>query len=444
MRQKKHILLALLIVSINSTTTLLAQNNKLVLSNHEKQITIDSICNKLMKIYVFPDVAINMAKSIQENFTSGNYESINNPDDFADELSKDLYFISQDKHIRVDYNPEEIAYYNQKITAEDSLNNLNQYIDNLKRENFGFKEVKILNGNIGYLDLRSFSNVDYAKSTAVAAMNFLSNSDAIIVDLRMNGGGMPSMIQLISSYLFSENPVHLNNFYWRQMDSTTQSWTLPEVDGIRSPTTPVYILTSNRTFSAAEEFSYNLKNLNRAILIGETTGGGAHPGSIVTATDNFTVWIPSGRAINPITNTNWEGTGVTPHVKTTSQEALGIAHIAALETLLENCEETQLKHFYEWNLIGLKATVNPITLDIKCIESHAGVYGSIKISVAGNKLLYQKNSNLEYELIPINKNEFMLQGNNSFRIKFIVEDGETIELEVQYENGRSDRKLKTI
>ena len=182
--------------------------------------------------------------------------------------------------------------------------------------------------------MRGFSDVEYGGETAVAAMNFLSNADAIIIDLRNNGGGSPAMIQLISSYLFDSNPVHLNNFYWRPTDSNSQTWTLPHVSGTRSPDTPLYILTSSGTFSAAEEFSYNLKNLERATLIGETTGGGAHPGGSLIATERFMVWVPTGRAINPITNTNWEGSGVIPHIKTSAREALDKAYTIALEQLI--------------------------------------------------------------------------------------------------------------
>jgi retinol-binding protein 3 len=137
------------------------------------------------------------------------------------------------------------------------------------------------------------------------------------------------------TYLFGPEPVHLNELYWRPGDSTQQFWTLPYVPGKRYVGKPVSVLTSPRTFSGAEEFSYNLKNLKRATLVGETTGGGAHPGGPERVNDHFAVWLPTGRAINPISKTNWEGTGVKPDVEVPADQALATAHLAALRKLQE-------------------------------------------------------------------------------------------------------------
>jgi C-terminal processing protease CtpA/Prc len=146
----------------------------------------------------------------------------------------------------------------------------------LERDNCAFEKVERLPSNIGYLKFNAFLDPAICGPTAMAAMNFLGNVDAIIFDLRDNGGGDPKMIAFISTYLFDE-VTHLNDLYDRKKDATTQYWTLPYVPGKRLTGKPVIILTSKRTFSGAEEFSYNLKNLKRATIIGETTGGGAHP-----------------------------------------------------------------------------------------------------------------------------------------------------------------------
>lgn len=442
MKQYNLLLLVWIFTSIILTKSTHAQDESVELTKQEKAITVDSISNKLQNTYVFPAIAKEMSDLIIKNLKEGKYNSIEDPFEFASLLSTDLLSISHDKHIRVVYNPEEIASQNQVYTAKDSLDYLQLYIEDLKRENFGFKELKILEGNIGYLDLRSFSDVEYAGPTAVSAMNFLSNSKAIIIDLRMNGGGSPAMIQLITSYLYNSNPVHLNNFYWRPTDSKTQTWTLPFVQGTRSPETPVYVLTSKRTFSAAEEFSYNLKNLKRATLIGETTGGGAHPGGPVNATDKFTVWIPSGRAINPITNTNWEGIGVIPHIEVSSSQALEVAHTKALEYLIEESKDASLKKFYEWNLDAIKIILDPVIVEKSILESYIGTYGPRVISIENNTLYYQRGERNKYELIPLNENEFQLKEMPSFRIRFISEKGQTVALEGTYDDGRSDRNLK--
>lgn len=424
------------------TSLLNAQQKVSLLTPKEQQTVVDSISSKLNANYVFPEVATKMSSSITSKLGSGNYKSILDPQEFASTLTADLRAISNDKHIRVTFSPDRIAEQQQTVTAEDSIAFLNRYVSNLKRNNFGFKEVKIMAGNIGYLDLRSFSNVTYAGETAVAAMNFLSNADAIIIDLRNNGGGSPAMIQLITSYLFGSDPVHLNNFYWRPTDQNSQTWTLPHVSGTRSPDTPLYVLTSSGTFSAAEEFSYNLKNLERATLVGETTGGGAHPGGSVVATDRFMVWVPTGRAINPITNTNWEGTGVSPHIKTPAAEALNIAYMDALESLMKNNKNEGLQAFYEWPLAELSVKTNPVTLDSKILKTFAGSYGPRKVTFENNTLFYQRGSGTKYELFPYSTHEFMLKGNDSFRIRFLSEGNKVTALQGLYDNGRTDKNAK--
>jgi len=183
------------------TTEVLAQDIDTGLTSKQISVVIDSIGNKLKANYIFPEVADKMAEKIEDNEQKGFYKLIDDPRDFANKLTEDLRSVSKDKHIRVIYDPERIMEFNQRVTAEDSIKFLNNYVANLKKNNFGFKEVKILGGNIGYLDLRSFSDVEYAGETATAAMNFLSNTDAIIIDLRNNGGGSPAMIQIITSYL---------------------------------------------------------------------------------------------------------------------------------------------------------------------------------------------------------------------------------------------------
>ncbi len=284
--------------------------------------TVDAVSRLLGDNYVYPEVAAKMNEHIAAQSKSGVYETIKLPAEFAIRLTKDLQDISKDKHLRVAFDPERVKVLRRSSEDGPSGADRKRFLERARRSNFGFSRVEILDGNIGYLDLHGFSGMKEARPTAIAAMNFLANSDALIIDLRRNGGGSPSMIQLISSYLFDEKPRHLNSFYWRPGDRYSETRTFEEVQGPRMPDTPLYILTSRRTFSAAEEFTYNLKNMKRATIIGETTGGGAHPGGQMVANDLFLVWVPKGRTINPITKTNWEGTGVAPSIEVPADQAL--------------------------------------------------------------------------------------------------------------------------
>ena len=303
---------------------------------------IEGALKYLNDYYVFPETARKMEQAIRERMQKKEYDQITSAITLASTLTGHLQEVSHDKHLRVRYSHDPIPERRQggEPTAEER----EKFLTFLRQTNFGFEKIERLIGNIGYLDLRGFNPAEFGAETVVAAMNFLANTDSLIIDLRRNGGGDPAMVALISSYLFDSDPVHLNDLYWREGDTTRQWWTLPYVPGKRyGPKKDVYVLTSKYTFSAAEEFTYNLKNLKRATIIGETTGGGANPGGTRRINEHFMIFVPSGRAINPYTKTNWEGTGVAPDVSVPADQALKVAQVAALNKLIENTPDQERK-----------------------------------------------------------------------------------------------------
>ena len=285
----------------------------------ERQRAIDGAAAMLNEFYVFPETAAKMVDAIRARQKAGEYDSIANGDAFAEKLTADLREVSHDKHLNVNFSPA-VLPKGPPPGGPDTAAMRRQ----LERINCGFDKAERLPPNIGYLKFNMFANPDICGPTASAAMNFLGSVDALIIDLRENGGGDPKMVAYISSYLFDER-THLNDLYNRKENKTEEFWTSTGVPGKRLAGKPVFVLTAQRTFSGAEEFTYNLKNLKRATIIGETTGGGAHPVSGHRIDDHFMIGVPFARAINPISKTNWEGVGVEPDVKVSAAESLEVA-----------------------------------------------------------------------------------------------------------------------
>jgi C-terminal processing protease CtpA/Prc len=271
-------------------------------------------------------------------------------------------------------------------------------------------------------------------------MAFLAGSDAVIIDLRQNGGGSPSMIQLISSYFFEE-PVHLNSFYIRDEDKTKQFWSHAHVEGERMADIDLYVLTSGMTFSAAEEFTYNMKNLERATIVGETTGGGAHPVRFVGFPDlKVSMSLPFGRAVNPISGTNWEGTGVEPDIEVPQAEALDVAHLEALKSMAEKAEDEEDRQALNWGITLMEARLNPAQVDAETAGRYAGRYGPRTILFEDGQLFYQRQERPKLKMIPASETLFTFAEYDFFMLEVETDaDGNPIALIGHYSNGRTDR-----
>ncbi|TNE51106.1 MAG: hypothetical protein EP344_16750 [Bacteroidetes bacterium] len=288
------------------------------LDNGFKRTTIEQLDLLINDYYVFPDMAKKTGDQLKKQLNAGDFDQYNDLNSFADALTTAVQAVNKDKHMRIrPVPPRQAPEQTTERLVEDKLAQLSWQ----RSSRAGFREVKRLDGNIGYLDIRGFAPPVVGAPAADQYMALLEGSDAVIIDLRKNGGGSPEMVRYLCSYFF-DGKVHLNSLYWRQGDRTDEFWTLEKVNGNKMPDVPLFVLTSNYTFSGAEEFSYNMQTRQRATLVGETTGGGANPGDMFPINEKLAVFIPMGRAINPVTNTNWEGTGVEPEVKVQAGEAL--------------------------------------------------------------------------------------------------------------------------
>ena len=308
----------------------------------QKKTVVENLARQLAKNYVFPDVAARTGTALKAKLASGGYDGAATVKAFMDVLSEDLRTFGNDRHFRVRFDPE------FKEDEDDDKPPTAKERDEMRtmaaKRGFGIAKAEILPGNVGLLDLRAFGPTEGVGPALSAAMTLLNGTDAFILDLRQNGGGSPETVAYLCSYFFDEGDSrHLNDIYNRPKDATRQFWTIsvpgPRYGGAK----PVWVLTSGRTFSGGEECAYDFQTQKRATLVGETTGGGANPGGAVGLGEGFLAFVPTGKAINPITKTNWEHVGVKPDVAAPAADALRLAHVAALKRLAGQESDAQAK-----------------------------------------------------------------------------------------------------
>lgn len=300
----------------------------------ETEAGVRAVMQTVKAGYVFPEMALKMEQFILGRLSAGAYASFNDKKRLAEQLTLDLQSVSHDAHLRVAYSPS-IDEEENNVKPRQDQEEERGFLDMLKKENYGVKSYEILEGNTGYLNLRFFGPLEYCADTLIKAIQALAYTESLIIDLRECGGSMdPNAIPFFSGYFF-EKPVHLNDLYFRTTGDTTPYWSYGWVPGKKLYNKPIYILTSGRTFSGAEELAYDYQNLKRAVIIGEPTGGGANPGGDVRADSSFVVFVPNGRAINPITKTNWEGVGVKPDTLVAAPFALYAARLMDYKTRLK-------------------------------------------------------------------------------------------------------------
>ena len=288
--------------------------------------------------YVFPDRAEQAAAAVEARLAAGEYDGLDE-DTLAERLTSHLHEACPDRHLRVRTRPRRPGPAGPGRPSGPREPGPGQP----ERErpaswrrpgNYGICRAERLDGNVGYLDLHAVADPEEAGPVIAAAMELVSGTDALIIDLRHNGGGSPHGVVFWCSYLFPDANTHLNDIISRPTGETRQFWSLAWVPGPRYLDRPVYVLTSAQTFSGGEDFCYTLQAQGRAELIGEATGGGAHPTRTVPISATLAISVPFARSVNPVTGTNWEGTGVQPDVVVPAAGAFDVAYGKALRHVL--------------------------------------------------------------------------------------------------------------
>ena len=314
MIRRTLIVIALLGTSMTSVS---AQQGGTRLTPEQRLAVVDSIASTLNHMYFFPDVAKRIDSDLHARVDRGEFNEASDPSSFAQLLTQKLQALSHDKHLRVGVLSSDPSSPAGSAGGHQGF----------------FGRTERMDGDVAYVEILGFrAKPEQVRQETSRIMSAAADAKALIIDLRENGGGSPYTVALVSSYLFGSEPVQVTSLYFRRDDRMEDFFTNPLVAGSRfGPDKPVYVLTSSRTFSAAEEFAYNLQTRKRATIIGETTAGGANPGRGVLLPYNLNVFVPIAREINPITKTNWDGVGVQPDIAVPAADALEIAHNLAIK-----------------------------------------------------------------------------------------------------------------
>jgi len=297
-----------------------------------RQEVVTQLNAQMQRHYVDEAKAAQLAQALQARLQQGDFDRITSAQKLAETLTEAMQQQLHDKHLEVRYFEKAIPEdTGQDQTQEDEARDLVEW----QRFNFGFAGLSRLRGNIGYLNLRQFGRPEFVAGRIEAAMTLLADTQALVIDLRHNEGGDPDSVMLLASYLFDQ-PTHLSDIVWpRENNRTDARWTMAQAPGRRyGQSRPVYLLTSEDTFSAGEDFAMALKDTGRATLVGEVTGGGAHPGDRRRLTAHFMMNVPAGRTVSPVTHTDWEGVGVKPDIEVSEKKAMDVAQVEILKRLI--------------------------------------------------------------------------------------------------------------
>lgn len=357
--------------------------------------TVTAIAGQIRDLYFSAERGDAIADALEAEAASGRYDALTDPRDLAATLTTRLR--PEDAHFNVAYDPN--APRGGPAAAGPSRRGS---VDLDRISNYGFARVEVLPGNIGLIEMRFFANIDFndpadpARRAADAALAMVANTDAVIFDVRNNGGGAPSMVgYLVSAFTPADADIY-NVFHNREgteRENPGDYYDTPRLS------VPLYVLTSGRTGSAAEAFPYTLQAADRATIVGEATGGAANPGGPVPVPGGFTVFISGGSPVNPITGRNWEGTGVIPDVETSAADALRRAQLLALPTVSQ-ADPQRLDAV--WAAEALAGEPSQL-IDL---ADYAGVYGPVTLSVEDGRLTLRNARRPAVTLTPLGQDVF--------------------------------------
>jgi len=380
------------------------------------------IATQLQDAYVIEETANELSKLVRSAPFLASCEQQKTPQGIAKYVTEALNKLANDKHLALVYDPLWVKDLKKHYSSSPKEAFADSRALETPTDNYGFKKVEILDGNIGYMDIRSFADSHLGGETVENAMKFLKYTDGIIIDLRHNFGGSPFMVTTLASYFFDADTVHLFTSESRSSGSLTQiqDWTSPYVPGPRFNDVPVYILTSQNSASAAEAFSYTMKSIGRATLVGEVTAGAAHGRSVEIINDSFLLSLPTARPVDPRTNSNWERLGVTPTIAAKSENALNIAYADLLKELIK--QDGKNKALQQWVYPVIHAKSESYKAQQSEVTQITGTYGNRKIYQKGDKLFYQYVGDTAFEIELLDKETITFKAFSNARLEVVYQD----------------------
>lgn len=405
---------AALLLAMASATAYAGDAASMSLDAAARREVVENLARSLADTYAEAEPGKRMAQAIRARLVAGAYDKIMAPDEFANALHTDIRAVVDDRHLRVSFDSQATS---QPPGAEPGPGQRPPGMPDFRKMNGAIGRVQILPGNVGYIEV---SGVPPGVEAAIdAAFAFLRNTDALIIDLRGNGGGSPATVAHYMSYLSEGEPYVVMRIFSRS-GSVDETRTRNLGDRSYGARKPVYVLTSHLTFSGGEEFAYDVQAFKRGLTVGETTGGGANPGERQPLGHGFTVFMPTGLGKHPVTNTSWEGVGVKPDVPVAANLALVEAHRLALERLhasATDASERAVLAALSLNLAAEKAAAttpaSPLTHQqlIGTYVPVAGMGSNLAVVEKGGRLILQpQGAGPPSRLVPAIGNTYQLEG----------------------------------
>lgn len=406
----------------------------------EKKELINKVVTLLKDHYVFADKAGVIEKELNNKLTTNQYDKFETLDAFGDQLNLDLSTISSDKHLEINFSPKIVRQLRNESNGGANQAPDEEFARLLKSENFRMRKVEILHGNIGYFKIDNFVELKYCKETLTGAMNFISNSSAIVLDLSDCGGGPSETMDFIISYFLPES-TKIGELRFRKDNEVKEYYTVKDPSIKKLTDVPLYILVSNNTASAAEGLSACLQEYKRATVIGGQTKGLGNPGELFVINDVLYMFVTTAVSGTAVTGRNFDGKGVTPDINvpaTSSAFNLNKAMTEVCQSLGKKAKDKKLKNAAKWLLFEYESLVNPEIADAAFLQSILGNYEGERKIVSDNGSIYFDNGTIKRKLTYMGKGVFSVEGRKDYRIFFPTDSKKADRMKVLWFDDTED------